>query len=285
MSVALWRAVIAEGSEMPFHRFEDMENKNFTLHLSSASGPVIEGSHLYFCLNQKKAGTGSELHYHPNELLIFVVRGKVNAVVGKDRRIAEPGTFIIIPPNVRHSMKATEDGECAYLYIKDRTWTIVGIGADEALPERPLTMEESEEIARTGKQTVAHKADSNSSGAIVEGVPDCYYPLVHDLKGPIGYGRRIEWIEGERAAFGFFEVPDGFEDASPRSEHEQFFYICDGELDGEVAGERKHLTAGDIVEVPRGAAYRLTVKNGKPARFVAVRATKWLEERLAEAAE
>jgi oxalate decarboxylase/phosphoglucose isomerase-like protein (cupin superfamily) len=67
---------------MPFHRFEDMENKNFTLHLSSARGPVIEGSHLYFCLNQKEAGTGSELHYHPNELLIFVVRGKVNARIG-----------------------------------------------------------------------------------------------------------------------------------------------------------------------------------------------------------
>jgi len=178
-------------------------------------------------------------------------------------------------------MKATEDGECAYLYIKDRTWTIVGVGADEALPERPLTMEESEEIARTGKQPVAHKADSNSSGAIVEGVPDCYYPLVHDLKGPVGYGRRVEWIEGERAAFGFFEVPGEFEDASDKSEHEQFFYICDGELDGEVGGERKALSAGDIVEVPRGAAYRLKVKNGKPARFVAVRATPWLEAQLA----
>lgn len=270
---------------MPFYRFEDMENKNFTLHLSTANGPVIEGSHLYFCLNQKKAGTGSELHYHPNELLIFVVRGKINAVVGKDRRIAEPGTFIIIPPNVRHSMKATEDGECAYLYIKDRTWTIVGVGADEALPERALSMEESEEIARTGKQQVPHKADSNSSGAIIEGVPDCYYPLTHGLKGPIRYGRRVEWIEGERAAFGFYEVTGPFADASEQSPHEQYFYICDGELDGEVAGESKHLSAGDIMQVPRGAAYRLTVKDGAPVRFVAVRATKWLEDRLAETAQ
>ncbi len=270
---------------MPFHRFEDMENRNFTLHLSTANGPVIEGSHLYFCLNRKKAGTGSELHYHPNELLIFVVRGKVNAVVGMDRRIADPGTFIIIPPNVRHSMKATEDGECAYLYIKDRTWTIVGVGADEALPERPLTMEESEAIARTGKQPKVPHSTSNSSGAIVEGVPDCYYPLVRDLKAPIGYGRRIEWIEGERAAFGFFEVPGEFEESSKHSEHEQFYYVCNGELEGEVNGERKSLGAGDIMEVPRGAAYRLKVKRGRPARFVAVRATKWLEERLAEAAE
>jgi quercetin dioxygenase-like cupin family protein len=268
---------------MPFHRFEDMENKNFTLHLSSARGPVIEGSHLYFCLNQKEAGTGSELHYHPNELLIFVVRGKVNAVVGKDRRIVEPGTFIIIPPNVRHSMKATEDGPCAYLYIKDRTWTIVGIGADEAAPERPLTMEESEEIARTGKHPKVPQSTVNSSGAIVEGVPDCYFAMSRGLTAPVGYGRRIEWIEGERVAFGFFEISGDFEEANPASEHEQYFYICTGTVDAEVGGERKQLKAGDIAEIPRGAAYRLRVSSGAAARFVAVRAMPYLEEQLAGA--
>jgi len=265
---------------MPFHRFENMENKNFTLHLSSARGPVIEGSHLYFCLNQKDAGTGSELHYHPNELLIFVVRGKVNAIVGKDRRIATPGTFIIIPPNVRHSMKATEDGECAYLYIKDRTWTIVGIGADEAAPERPLTMEESEQIARTGKRPDVPMSQSNSTRAIIEDVPDCYYPMTEALQAPIRYGRRVEWIEGERAAFGFFEIPGDFEVSSDRSEHEQFFYVCAGNVDGEVAGERKRLSPGDIVQIPRGSAYKLSVRGDAPARFVGVRATKYLEEQL-----
>ncbi len=99
-------------------------------------------------------------------------------------------------------------------------------------------------------------------------MPDCYYPLVHGLKGPIGYGRRVEWIEGERAAFGFFEVPSEFKDASDKSEHEQYFYICDGEVDGEVNGESKHLRAGDIMQVPRGAAYRLSVGGKAPARFV-----------------
>jgi quercetin dioxygenase-like cupin family protein len=270
---------------MPFHRFENLENKNFTLHLSTARGPVIEGSHLYFCLNQKEAGTGSELHYHPNELLIFVVAGKVNAVVGKDRRIVEPGTFIIIPPNVRHSMKAAEDGPCAYLYIKDRTWTIVGIGADEAAPERPLTMAESEQIARTGKHPKVPQSTSNSSGAIVEGVPDCYFTMSRGLQEPVGYGRRIEWIEGERVGFGFFEIPGEFEEMSPRSEHEQFFYVCAGTVDAEVGGERKQLKPGDIAEVPRATAYRLRVHEGQPARFVAVRATRWLEERLAAMAQ
>jgi len=73
---------------MPFHRFENIESNYLTPHLSSARGPVIEGKYMYFCLVHKTAGTGSELHYHPNELLIFPVRGKLNAIVGKDRRIA-----------------------------------------------------------------------------------------------------------------------------------------------------------------------------------------------------
>jgi len=265
---------------MPFHRFEEMEDKRFTTHLSSGEGPVLEGKHLYFCLNKKKPGTGSELHYHPNELLIFVTEGKVNAVVGKDRRIVEPGTFIIIPPNVRHSMKAAEDGPCAYLYIKDRTWTVVGIAADEAAPERPLTMEESAEIARTGKHPKVPQSTSNSSGAIVEDVPDCYFGMSRGLTAPVGYGRRVEWIDGERVGFGFFEVSGPFEESSQSAPHEQYFYVCAGTVDAEVAGKKKQLKAGDIAEVPRGTPYRLRVSDGASARFAAVRATPWLEERL-----
>ncbi len=265
---------------MPFHRFENLQSQKITAHLSSAEGPVIEGSHLYFGLNQKKAGTGSELHYHPNELLVFVVKGKINAVVGKDRRVAGTGTFVLIPPNVRHSIRATEDGDCAYLYIKDRTWTVVGIGANEAAPERPLTMKESEEIARTGKSPQVPQSTVNSAQMIIEGVPDCYYPLSIGLDAPIGYGRKIEWIEGERGAFGFFEVPGDFEEASPRSEHEQFFYICSGKVDAEVGGEKKQTGPGDIIQVPRGSGYRLSVHAGAPARFVVVRATNYLEQRL-----
>jgi quercetin dioxygenase-like cupin family protein len=266
---------------MPFHRFENItETKRMTAHLSSGEGPMIEGRCFYFCLCQKVAGTGSELHYHPNELLIYVVRGKANVLVGKDRRVAGPGTFIIIPPNVRHSVKATEDGSCAYLYVKDRTWTVVGIGADETAPERPMTMEESKEIARTGKRPEIALSKSKDSAIVIEGVPDCYYPLSSGLQAPIGYGRRVEWIEGQRGAFGFFEIPGSFEESSDRSEHEQFFYICSGEVEGEVAGERKQLTTGDIVEIPRGAAYRLSVRAGAPARFVAVKATSYLEKQL-----
>ncbi|MCC7080155.1 MAG: cupin domain-containing protein [Burkholderiales bacterium] len=104
---------------MPFYRFEQFQSRLLTPHLSSGAAPVIEGRYMSFCLLHKEAGTGSELHYHPNELLIFPIRGKINAIVGTDRRIVAPGTFVHCPAYARHSMKAAEDGPVDYLYIKD----------------------------------------------------------------------------------------------------------------------------------------------------------------------
>ena len=86
---------------MLFHRFENLEQKNLTPDLSSARGPVIEGDYLYFCRMHKVAGTGSEPHYHPNTLLIFPLRGQINAIVGKDRRVVSSGTFVQAPAFAR----------------------------------------------------------------------------------------------------------------------------------------------------------------------------------------
>ena len=67
---------------MPFYRFEQMEGKFMTPRLSTAHGPMIEGEFIYFCLVSKEPGAGSVIHYHPNELLIFPIAGKINALVG-----------------------------------------------------------------------------------------------------------------------------------------------------------------------------------------------------------
>jgi hypothetical protein len=94
------------------------------------------------CIVTKPAGTGSEPHYHPNALLIFPTAGKLNAVAGQDRRIVGPGTFVHAPAFARHSMRAAEDAELGYLYLKDKTWTVVGLAVDERVPEKALSIEE-----------------------------------------------------------------------------------------------------------------------------------------------
>ena len=263
---------------MPFSRFEGLESNYLTPHLSTGKAPVIDGRYMYFCLLHKNAGTGSDLHYHPNELLIFPLRGKINAIVGKDRRIVAPGTFVHAPAYVRHSMKATEEGDCQYLYIKDKTWTVVGLAEDEAVPEQAMSVEEVNRKYRVGDRDKHAKAQGPSQ-AIVEGVNNCYYPILDSLDAPPRSSRCVNWIEGERLAFGFFEVPQGYDEPDRVAERELFVYVLTGKVRATCDGETRECGSGDIVHVPRSHRYRLAVESPY-ARYTLVCSTPLLERRI-----
>src|SRR5512134_45273 len=206
---------------------------------------------MYFCLLHKNAGTGSELHYHPNELLIFPLRGRINAVVGKDRRIVAPGTFVHAPAYARHSMRATEDGHCQYLYIKDKTWTVVGLAENEGVPQKAMTVEEVNRRYQVGERD-KHKGAEGKSQAIVEGLDVCFYPIIESLDAPRHSARHVNWIEGGRLAFGFFEVPGGYDEPEMTAAHEMFVYVLSGKLRARVDGRSRAIGADDIVYAPRG---------------------------------
>jgi quercetin dioxygenase-like cupin family protein len=263
---------------VPFYRFEDMESQYLTPHLSSGKAPVIDGQYMSFCLLHKDAGTGSELHYHPNELLIFPLRGKINAIVGRDRRIVSPGTFIHAPAYARHSMRATEDGYCQYLYIKDKTWTVVGLAENEGVPAKAMTVAEVNRRYKVGERD-QHKGAEGKSQAIVEGLNVCYYPIVDSLDAPRRSARNVNWIEGERLAFGFFEVPGGYDEPEMAAQREMFVYILHGKLWATADGRTRQAGADDIIHVPRGGSYRLQVESAF-ARYVLVCSTPYLENRI-----
>ena len=263
---------------MPFYRFEDIESNYLTPHLSTGKAPVIEGQYMYFCLLHKNAGTGSDLHYHPNELLIFPLRGKINAIVGKDRRIVSPGTFVHAPAYARHSMRATEDGNLQYLYIKDKTWTVVGLAEDEAVPEKAMTVAEVNRKYQVGEREKHVKAEGKSQ-VIVEGLNECFYPIVSSLDAPRCSARRVSWIEGERLAFGYFEIPGGYDEPEMEAQRETFVYVLSGAMRAHVAGEKKTIGSGDIVHVPRGERYGFAV-DGDYVRYALVCSTPYLENRI-----
>ncbi len=266
---------------MPFHRFENIDSTYLTPHLSTGKAPIIEGRYMYFCRTFKEAGTGSELHYHPNELLIFPLAGKINAVVGKDRRIVSPGTFIHVPANARHSMKATEDEDLSYLYIKDRTWTVVGIAADEAPPEKAMSVEEVNRVHQSGVWAGQEKQPEKSQ-AILEGLGECYYPIVDSLDAPAASANRVCLIEGERLAFGYFEYPAGYERPAGTAAHEEFMYVLSGGIDIQVADESRNAEPGDVIEIPKGSETGFKVTGGAPVRYAAVRSMPYLEMRIDE---
>jgi quercetin dioxygenase-like cupin family protein len=263
---------------MPFYRFEDLETNFLTPHLSTGKAPVIEGNYMYFCLIHKIAGTGSELHYHPNELLVFQVRGKADTVVGKDRRIIGPGMFVHVPAYARHSIKATEDGNCQYLYIKDKTWTVVGLAENEAVPERAMTVDEVNKKYRAGELN-ERKADADKSRIIIEGLHTCFYPIIESLDAPRSSGQRESRVFGERLAFGFYEVQKNDDPPRASGGHEMFIYVLTGALHCQVDGESAEITAGDVVHALRGASCRLRVQS-EFARYVTVSSTPFLENKI-----
>jgi quercetin dioxygenase-like cupin family protein len=266
---------------MPFHRFENFESHRFNPHLSTAEGPVIEGEYMYFRMVTKRAGTGSELHYHPNELMAFPLEGKINCVVGSDHRIVMPGTFVHIPPNARHGFKACEDGDLRYLYIKDRTWTLIGAAADEALPEKALSAPEVRKALGEGRYP-GGKKDAAQSGAILDGLGNCYYPMVDGLDAPAASGHCERWVEGTYIAFGFVESPPGHASESVSAPHEMFFYIIRGVLEASVGKEKRRAKAGDVIQIPRNERYVLKVVGNEPVRYAAVRSTPRLESAIAK---
>jgi len=264
---------------VPFFRLSELKRHHLNPHLSSGEGPVIEGQYMYFRINIKRAGTGSEMHYHPNELMTFPIIGKINCVVGQDRQIVPPGTFVHVPPYARHSFKATEDGEVQYLYIKDRTWTLIGAAADESLPDEAPSATQVAKALKEGKWPGKDK-DPAKSQAIVEGLGRCFYPMVESLDAPAASAHHEQWVEGVNLGFGFLESPAGHEVRADSSPREMFLYVISGGFDAEVDGERKKITSGDVIHVPKGKSYRWRVEDSGPARYAMVRSTPRLEAEI-----
>lgn len=261
---------------MAFYRFERLKSHHFNPHLSTGQGPVIEGKYMYFRIVTKRAGTGSQLHYHPNELMTFPLRGRINCVVGKDRRVVAPGTFVHIPPNARHGLAATEDADLHYLYIKDRTWTLIGAAQDEALPEKALSATQVARDFAAGKYP-GMKKDAKQSKAIIEGLGNCYYPMLDALDAPPASGHCERWVEGTNLAFGVVESPAGHILQEAKAPHEIFFYVISGAMEARVGRNKQRVRKGDVIEVPKGSSYRYVVAKGGPVRFAAVRSMPRLE--------
>ncbi len=270
---------------MPFYRFDELEGTYLTPRLSSAHGPIIEGSFIYFCLNCKEPGTGSVVHYHPNELLILPILGKINSLVGTDRRIVPPGTFIHIPPFGQHQMTATEDGPLQYLYIKDKTWTTVGLSVDEAIPEKATSLEEANrEFAAAGWEPGKGRInrEPEKSTAIVDGLENCYHPIIDDFDKPPASANLHYRFEGARMVFEYREIVKPCKLPVAESAHEQFLYVLHGSLSALLDERQQEVRAGGIVHVPPGARFGLATGDGPCVRYVAVQSTGELEAALTD---
>ena len=155
----------------------------------------------------------------------------------------------------------------------------IGIGAaqDEALPEQARSATEVARDFAAGKYP-GEKKDAAKSQAILDGLGRCYYPMIDALDAPASSGHHEQWVEGTNLAFGFVESPKGHEVSVDKAPHEYFTYVIQGEMDAEVNGEQKHVVEGDVIQIPRGAAYRWTVTH--PVRHAGVRSMPAVEAHI-----
>ncbi|MDH5536945.1 MAG: cupin domain-containing protein, partial [Betaproteobacteria bacterium] len=123
------------------------------------------------------------------------------------------------------------------------------------------------------------RAQEGTSRIVIEGLNECFYPLLPDLDAPQVSARRVSWIEGERLAFGLFDVPGGYDEPELTADHEVFIYMIRGTADAVVNGEKKTVSAEDVIQIPKGARYQLRAR-APFARYAMVCSTPYLERRI-----
>ncbi len=265
---------------MPIFRFDEMKSHHLNPHLSTTQGPVIEAETMYFRCVTKQAGQESKLHYHPNEFMAFLLEGEFDSIVGDERRHVTPGTLVHIPSNAQHSFRAGPNG-IRYLYLKDRTWTLIGAAADEALPDKARSATEVARDFAAGKYPGKEKAPEQSQ-AIVAGLGNCHYAMCAGFGDSKPSGHHEQWVNGLNLSWAYVQSPAGHEIAEITATHELLAYVISGEIDTTIAGSDYRARIGDVIHVPRGMAYRWRVGDSGPARYTTARSTTRLEEHVAK---
>ena len=96
---------------------------------SSVEGACVEGDRMIAALMRMPAGTGAELHSHPNEQWIYVLEGTFRASIGGKEIEAKPGSLLYIPANTIHGGKATAEADVVFFTVKDASHGLHGIKA------------------------------------------------------------------------------------------------------------------------------------------------------------
>ena len=96
---------------------------------STANGSCIEGDRMIVALMRMPAGTGAEVHSHPNEQGIYFLEGTFEGEIEGQPFSAKPGTVLYIPSNAKHSGKASKAGDVVFFTVKDASHSLHGIKA------------------------------------------------------------------------------------------------------------------------------------------------------------
>jgi quercetin dioxygenase-like cupin family protein len=119
---------------MPFHKWEALPDEVISPHYSTATGGTVTGAVIEVGRYRMAGGTGADPHTHPNEQIIYLLRGRLRVRVGDEEQVVELGEVVHVPPNVEHEVRAIEDS--VFLSSKNLVDGKGGKGWSAAAPSR-----------------------------------------------------------------------------------------------------------------------------------------------------
>ncbi|MGH8869240.1 MAG: cupin domain-containing protein [Actinomycetes bacterium] len=96
---------------MPFIHYDQVDKEYVTPKHSTAYGALATGESIEVGRLSFKGGEGAERHQHPHEQIMVVVSGRLQASLGDEEAVLEPGSGFHAPPNVPHGVTALVDTE------------------------------------------------------------------------------------------------------------------------------------------------------------------------------
>ncbi len=89
-------------------------------------GPVVEGELTQVGVMTIPAGQSSAPHTHPNEQWIYLMAGRMLAVVDGEEREIGPGELVYIPAGTVHSVDVLPGDDAQFFTCKDLRHGIAG---------------------------------------------------------------------------------------------------------------------------------------------------------------
>lgn len=96
---------------MPYFTLQDVPEELVTPKHSTALGRLITGEQVEFGILRFKAGEGAQVHSHPHEQIVYVLKGRMKVLSEGEETIVGPGQAALFHPNVPHGTKMLEDTE------------------------------------------------------------------------------------------------------------------------------------------------------------------------------
>lgn len=91
--------------------FLDMTSLPVRERLPGWQGQYFHSENMTFAHYHFTQGASIHEHFHPEEEVYEVIDGELELTIDGVTRIVKPGLVAIVPPNVRHSVKALTNGK------------------------------------------------------------------------------------------------------------------------------------------------------------------------------